>query len=212
MPCISEWEALSQQLLLLFKVMLLHEGTGILPESDSESLGTSTSASSATSTLASYSSSSSTSSTSSRNNYDTAMGWPIIQAVSLLYANCYLNDCQVSKKCSSHLHMTLHVWRTERPENFGRHLHMWPEVFNAFLSAICHDNIFSNSSNNKQIDPREQLAVALYRMGHFRNAISMGDISLWAGIGYRTVDWCTQCFHCAALGTFLKGMCQFSFN
>ena len=51
MPHISEWEALSQQLLLLFKVMLLHEGTGILPESDLESLGTSMSTSSATSTL-----------------------------------------------------------------------------------------------------------------------------------------------------------------
>ena len=170
-------------------VLLFHEGTGILPESDSESSGTSTSTSSATSTSAS-SSSSSSSSTSSRDNYDTAMGWPIIEAVSLLYINRYLNECQVIKKCGSHLHITLHVWRTEQPENFQRHLCMWPEVFDALLSAICHDNIFSNSSNNKQIDLREQLSVALYRMGHlgmpylwvmyhFGQAWGMG---LWTGV------------------------------
>jgi len=68
---------------------------------------------------------------------------------------------------------------------------MWPVAYDALLSAIRYDPVFSNSSNNEQIDPGEQLAVTLYRMGHFGNAISMGDVSLWAGMGYGTMDWCT---------------------
>ena len=39
------------------------------------------------------------------------------------------------------------------------------------------------SSPIVQIDPREQLSIALYRMGHLRNAIAMGDVLLWAGRG-----------------------------
>ena len=52
--------------------------------------------------------------------------------------------------------MTLHVWRTEQPETLHKHLHMWPDIYGALLLAIHHDIIFSNSSNNEQINPAEQ--------------------------------------------------------
>ena len=161
-----------------------------IAESDSESSGTSTSASSATSTSASSSPSSSTSSTSSTSfcdNYDTAMGWPIIQAVSLLYMNHYLSEHWVIKKCGSYLHMMLNVWRTEWPEIFQRHLRMWPEVFNALLSAIHHDNIFSNSSNW----PQGTTFHSTLQDGASQKCHSYGWCITLGRQGYGTVDWCT---------------------
>jgi len=38
-----------------------------------------------------------------------------------------------------------------------------------------------------------QLAIALYRFGHFGNAASALKVALWAGIGYGTVDRITKC-------------------
>ena len=38
----------------------------------------------------------------------------------------------------------------------------------------------------------EQLAIALYRFGHYGNAASQMKIALWAGVGYETVSLVTS--------------------
>jgi hypothetical protein len=38
-----------------------------------------------------------------------------------------------------------------------------------------------------------QLAIALYRFGHYGNAVSTVKVALWAGYGYGTVQLATKC-------------------
>ncbi|KIK71838.1 hypothetical protein PAXRUDRAFT_181755 [Paxillus rubicundulus Ve08.2h10] len=64
------------------------------------------------------------------------------------------------------------------------------------------------SSNVPQMAVDAQLAIALYRFGHYGNAISTTMVTLWAGVGYGTIQLVTNCimtavcrvgFHQAAL-------------
>ena len=38
----------------------------------------------------------------------------------------------------------------------------------------------------------EQVAIALYRFGHFGNGVALVQVVNWAGVGYGTVDDCTR--------------------
>jgi hypothetical protein len=43
-----------------------------------------------------------------------------------------------------------------------------------------------------QMPIEEQLAIALYRFGHYGNAASTVKVALWAGVGYGTVRLVTR--------------------
>ncbi|KAF8836554.1 hypothetical protein BDN67DRAFT_983861 [Paxillus ammoniavirescens] len=70
---------------------------------------------------------------------------------------------------------------------------MTPECFNLLLAALQTDPVFQNNSNLSQIPVSVQLAIALYRFGHYGNAISTTMVVLWAGIGYGTVHLVMKC-------------------
>lgn len=61
------------------------------------------------------------------------------------------------------------------------------------MEAIKDDEIFHNNSNNAQIPVEQQLAIALYRFGHYGNAASTMKVALWAGVGFGTVPLVTKC-------------------
>jgi hypothetical protein len=60
------------------------------------------------------------------------------------------------------------------------------------LEAIKDDEIFHNNSNNAQMPMEQQLAIALYRFGHYGNAASTMKVALWAGVGFGTVPLVTK--------------------
>jgi hypothetical protein len=61
------------------------------------------------------------------------------------------------------------------------------------MAARLPDNlIFSNNSNNAQMPVEEQLAIALFRFGHGRNAASLQKVANWAGVGKGTVLLATR--------------------
>ncbi|KIK98009.1 hypothetical protein PAXRUDRAFT_824389 [Paxillus rubicundulus Ve08.2h10] len=64
---------------------------------------------------------------------------------------------------------------------------MTPECFDVLLAALQDDPVFRNQSNVLQMPVDAQLAIALYRFGHYGNAISTTMVALWAGIGYGMV-------------------------
>ena len=83
-----------------------------------------------------------------------------------------------------------------------------PACFDKILEAIRDDEVFHNSSQNEQDPVERQLAVTLFRFGHFGNAASTMKVALWAGVGYGTVRLyttrvmaaiCSKNFHHAAL-------------
>ncbi|KIM75657.1 hypothetical protein PILCRDRAFT_78650 [Piloderma croceum F 1598] len=91
---------------------------------------------------------------------------------------------------------------------FGSYLHINPTCFDDLVNVICDDEIFQNNSNNPQMPVDEQLAIALYRFGHYKNTASTMKVALWAGVGFGTVPlvtkWvvkalCSECFCHSAL-------------
>ncbi|KAG8911016.1 hypothetical protein FRC02_006861 [Tulasnella sp. 418] len=82
----------------------------------------------------------------------------------------------------SHLHLVLVDYKLRDPKRFRHNLRVSPTTFDALLRRISGHPVFHNSSNMSQMDPCYQLAVALYRFGHFGNSASVEQIAQWAGI------------------------------
>ncbi|KAF8584781.1 hypothetical protein K439DRAFT_1345129, partial [Ramaria rubella] len=66
-------------------------------------------------------------------------------------------------------------------------------TFDALLLKVQGHPVFQNNLKNEQISVDSQVAIVLYRLGHFRNATSMQKVGLWVGYGYGTVDKCMWC-------------------
>jgi hypothetical protein len=64
-----------------------------------------------------------------------------------------------------------------------------PACFDDILAAIKDDKAFQNDSYNEQTPINQQLAITLFRFGHFGNAASANTmkVALWTGVGYGTV-------------------------
>jgi hypothetical protein len=71
-------------------------------------------------------------------------------------------------------------------------LRITPPCFDDLVATLQDDPIFSNNSNNSQTPVKEQVAIALYRFGHYGNAASQMKVALWAGVGYGTVGLFTS--------------------
>jgi hypothetical protein len=52
--------------------------------------------------------------------------------------------------------------------------------------------IFQNCSNNKQLPISIQLAIFLFRTGHYGNACTLDNITQWAGVSIGMVNNCTH--------------------
>ncbi|KIK02692.1 hypothetical protein K443DRAFT_96467 [Laccaria amethystina LaAM-08-1] len=59
-----------------------------------------------------------------------------------------------------------------------------------FMSPVETD-IFHNNSHNSQIPIEEQVIIALFRFGHYRNAASIMKVALQFGVGFGTVHLVT---------------------
>lgn len=94
----------------------------------------------------------------------------------------------------------LTVYKTQRPDHFRKALRVTPNTFDEILNKIWGDPVFSNNSQNEQMPVEHQLAIALYRFGHFGNAAGLDDISKWAGYATGTVLLATQRVMTAILG------------
>ena len=138
------------------------------------------------------SSSGSSSSSSADSIGQPPMSQIIIEAMADLYSRCYLNERRPITKTYDTIHILLSEYKINRPEIFRSYVRVTPECFDTILATIRDDPIFHNNSQNDQHPIDEQLAIALYRFGHFGNAASTLKVALWAGIGYGTVDRITK--------------------
>jgi hypothetical protein len=92
---------------------------------------------------------------------------------------------------SSQLHLLDH-WRENSPERFRRKLRVDPETFDKLVALISNNSVFSNNSNCPQLPVHIQLAIFLFRAGHYGNAASPEDIAQWAGVSVGAVKTCTD--------------------
>lgn len=116
----------------------------------------------------------------------------ILETLGQLYSECYLNSRQEINKDGPQLHLLLHDYKFNRPEIFRSYLLIDPGCFDDLVNVLKDDPVFHNNSNNPQMPIDEQLAIALFRLGHYGNAASTLKIVLWAGVGFGTVPLVTN--------------------
>jgi hypothetical protein len=115
-----------------------------------------------------------------------------LESLGELYSKRYLNERSKINKSRGNLQLLLTDWKLNRPKIFRSYLRITPQCFDDLVATLCHDPIFHNNSNNPQTPVDEQVAVALYRFGHYGNAASQMKVALWAGVGYGTVSLFTS--------------------
>jgi hypothetical protein len=120
------------------------------------------------------------------------MSTTMVKCIQSIHAKRYLEKRVEIPKSSETLHIILTVYKMTHPDLFRSYLRISPQTFDALLIAIHDDPIFHNNSQNEQAPVAIQLAVALYRFGHFGNAASLVKVGVWAGIGWGTADLYTR--------------------
>lgn len=81
----------------------------------------------------------------------------------------------------SQMGLVTHLYKEDDPLRFCRNLRVDASTFDFLVELIQNDAIFSNNSNNPQLPIQYQLAIALYRFGHYGNASSAEAVAQWAG-------------------------------
>lgn len=116
----------------------------------------------------------------------------ILETLTELHSKRYLHDRGEINKTNVNMAMLLNDYKFSQPAIFRQYLRITPACFDALLAAISNNPIFFNDSPNEQISVEVQLAVALYRFGHYGNGASILEVAIWAGIGYGSVDLVTR--------------------
>ncbi|KAF8056603.1 hypothetical protein FPV67DRAFT_643871 [Lyophyllum atratum] len=87
---------------------------------------------------------------------------------------------------------TTHVDKHDRPDIFRRELRVSPYTFDRMVNRLLSDSVFSNNSQNEQMPVEDQLAITLYRFGHFGNAAGLDSVARWSGYAKGTVSLATR--------------------
>ncbi len=104
--------------------------------------------------------------------------------VESLYANRYqVPRERIPRPEQPFLDHVLTVYKTARPDLFRQELRITPWTFDQLLAALIDDPIFANDSQNSQFPVERQLAIALWRFGHYGNAVGLQKVANWAGVG-----------------------------
>ncbi|TFK59784.1 hypothetical protein BDN72DRAFT_780272 [Pluteus cervinus] len=115
----------------------------------------------------------------------------ILETLAGIHINHYHSEREPIHKSHSHLHLLFYDWKFNSPEIFRSYLRMTPACFDKLVESISSHPVFHNASSNLQMPVDQQLAIALFRFGHYGNAASTVKVALWAGVGFGTVQLVT---------------------
>lgn len=99
----------------------------------------------------------------------------------------YLHKRKPIEKTSDNIRLLFDVYKEHKPVIFKAYMRVSPACFDALLAAVQDHEAFRGESNHKQLPVQTQLAIALYRFGHYGNAASVTKVALWAGVSYGMV-------------------------
>ncbi|KAF5359926.1 hypothetical protein D9758_013985 [Tetrapyrgos nigripes] len=114
------------------------------------------------------------------------------QELSAMYAHRYTIPCKIHVKAPPQLPFILTHSKLHQLKDFRQCLRVSPYTFDHLVERIQNDTIFTNHSSNGQMPVADQLAIALYRFGHYGNAAGLDAVRRWAGIGKGTVVLVTK--------------------
>lgn len=112
---------------------------------------------------------------------------------------CVLNRVVEQPLLALQLHLLAH-FAEFRPHLFHKKVRVDPPVFDCILNQISDNPIFNSGSNNPQLPIAIQLVIFLNRASHYGNAVTLEDMSQWAGVSIGSVMNCTNQVMLAILG------------
>ncbi|KIJ09092.1 hypothetical protein PAXINDRAFT_43034, partial [Paxillus involutus ATCC 200175] len=86
----------------------------------------------------------------------------------------------------------LTITKIQRPDHFRSILRVTPSTFDQLVAKLSPDPVFHNQGSYEQQPVEIQLAVTLYRFGHYGNAAGHSSVACWAGLGHGTVSLMTR--------------------
>ena len=92
----------------------------------------------------------------------------------------------------SQLGLVLNLYKAWDSKRFRRNIRVDPSTFDFLLGLIINDPVFISQSNVPQLPVEQQLAITLYRFGHYGSAASVEAIAQWAGCSAGVVVKCTR--------------------
>jgi hypothetical protein len=99
---------------------------------------------------------------------------------------------------------TILNYHNDEPDLFCEYLRVSPYTFDRFVEALESSPVFHNNSQHAQMPVSFQVAITLYRFGHYRNGVSLQKVADWAGIGKGTVENVTRRVIAAILRTSFR--------
>ncbi|KAG6896149.1 hypothetical protein C0992_009941 [Termitomyces sp. T32_za158] len=184
MPCITDMQQTTNDLIEAYIVHLLgkaeaeaYQSDSDLASSDEEMMGFLPADSSPGLSLLPLSES------DSESGLD-PVGDGIIASLEELYSTRYIDECRHIPKTTENLRLLLDDHRISRPEIFHSYLRVTPACFDDLIKSIKDHHVFHSNSNKPQMPIERQVAIALYRFGHYGNAASTMKVALWAGVSY----------------------------
>lgn len=118
----------------------------------------------------------------------------IVTEIEEMYSSRYETPRTRNPKIpQSQLHLNLTCLKHELPERFRDDLRVSPYTFDKLVETLEGDPVFTNNSDHaQQRSVEEQVAIVLYRFGHYGNAASLQGTANWGGIGKGTVSLYTR--------------------
>jgi hypothetical protein len=210
MPTLTDRQEAANALYQAFLVNFLNEleARQLQEELEYDFSGDSDDSSDASMDSTSTSSHFSESSTSSSSDEEPIAAQDYLDQMGYLYSVRYLQERRPISKTQENLRLLLYDHKINRPEIFRSYLRITPACFDDLVAAIQDDEVFHNNSQNGQIPVAEQVAITLYRFGHYGNAASCMKVALHFGVGYGTVQLvtirvikacCSECFRAASV-------------
>ena len=131
----------------------------------------------------------------------------VCKTISMIYSHRYHRDRKFGHgRPPAYLPLILTTYKDK--EEFHHLFRQWlridPITFDKILIAISSDPLFVNQSRHPQMPIDYQLAITLYRFGHYGNAAGLQKVANWAGVGKGTVLVATQRVMTAVLRSSFK--------
>lgn len=121
------------------------------------------------------------------------VGEGLMMSLANLYQTRYQQERRNIPKTGANLRLLLDDYRHNFPEIFRSYMRITPSCFDSLVETLCIHPFFSNNSHSMQMPVQDQVAIALYRFGHYGNAASYIKVALWAGVSWGTVSNVTMC-------------------
>lgn len=100
----------------------------------------------------------------------TGLASKVRRTIEMMYARRYQKPRNQLPRGPAILPFVLSTLKEERPDHFREQLRIWPSTFDQLVAALSLDPVFSNNSQNAQLPVDYQVAIALFRFGHYGNA------------------------------------------